>query len=86
MELYLICKCENNLVLNLARFHSGGGGGGGGGLLGGLHPVTYFAREGVFFKTSSCLRFVKEGYFFEPRYEGWGMKIPLRNIRGFDAE
>ena len=32
--------------------------------------------------------FVKEGYFFVPRYEVWGSKSPYnpRNIRGSDAE
>ena len=33
---------------------------------------TYFAEGGVFFKTSACPRFVKEGYIFEPRYEVCG--------------
>ena len=39
--------------------------------------VTYFADEGVLFKTSACPRFVKEGYFFVPRYEVWGGENPL---------
>ena len=26
-------------------------------------------KKGVFFKTSACPRFVKEGHFFVPRYE-----------------
>ena len=89
---------------------SGGGGGGGhSGTEGGRTCDTYFAEEGVFFKTSACpggggggtqvqrgaapairiswkkgsfLRpphvrdFVKEGYFFVPRYEVWGSKSP----------
>ena len=55
--------------------------GGGGGLsirdMGRIR-VTYFAEEGVFFKTSVCLRFVKEGYFLLPMYEVLGAKIPLQ--------
>ena len=41
---------------------------------GGRTRVTYFAEEGVFCKTSARdLRdFVKEGYFFVPRYKVWG--------------
>ena len=31
---------------------------------GGRTCVTYFAEEGVFFKTSACPRFVKEGTFW----------------------
>ena len=34
------------------------------GYRGGRTRVTYFAEEGVFFKTSACPRFLKEGYFF----------------------
>ena len=39
---------------------------------GGRTHVKYFTEEGVFFKNFACTRFVKEGYFFEPRYEVWG--------------
>ena len=57
---------------------------------GGRTCVTYFAEEGYFFKTSACPRFVKERYFFVPRYEimGGGWKSPYnpRNIGGSDAE
>ena len=65
-----------------------GGGGGGGGALryrGGPH-LSYVFREkkGSFFVRD----FVKEGYFFVPRCEVWGLKSPYnpRNIRGSDAE
>ena len=37
----------------------GGGGGGHSGAEGGRTCVTYFAEEGVFFKTSACPRFCK---------------------------
>ena len=69
----------------------GGGGGGGGGALryrGARTCVTYFGEEGVFFLRPPHVRdFVKEGYFFVPRYEVWGSKSPYnpRNIRGSDA-
>ena len=50
----------------------GGGGGGGGGrhldTEGGRTRVTYFA-EGYFLRPSHVSDFVKEGYFFVPRYE-----------------
>ena len=73
---------------------SGWGGGGtqvqGGGGGGGRTCVTYFAEEGVFLflRPPHVRDFVKEGYFFVPRYEVWGSKSPynLRNIRGSDAE
>ena len=55
-----------------------GGGGGGGGALrcreggrGGLTRVTYFAQEGVSFKTSACPPFCKRMILFVPRYEVW---------------
>ena len=56
------------------------GGGGRSGTEGGRTRVTYFAED--------VRDFVKEGYFFVPRYEVWGSKFPynLRNIRGSDAE
>ena len=70
--------------------------GGGGGLLryrGGRTRVTHFAEEGVFLRPPHVRDFVKEGYFFVPRYEVWGgggggWKSPYnpRNIRGSDAE
>ena len=73
--------------------HPGGGGGGGGG--GGRHSgteggrtfVTYFAEEGSFLRPPHVRDFVKEGYFFVPRYEVC-VKIPLHstNIHGSDAE
>ena len=66
--------------------------GGGGGALryrGGLHPC-YIFREwwGLFLRPPHVRDFVKEGYFFVPRYEVWGSKSPNnpRNIRGSDAE
>ena len=65
---------------------------GGGGALryrGGLHPRYVFrGRRGLFLRPSHDCDFVKEGYFFVPRYEVWGSKSPYnpRNIRGSDAE
>ena len=69
-----------------------GGGGGGGGALGyrgGPHLRYVFrGRRGLFLRPPHVRDFVKEGYFFVPRYEVWGSKSPYnpRNIRGSDAE
>ena len=55
---------------------------------GGRTRVTYFAEKGLFLRPPHVRDFVKEGYFFVPRYEVWGSKSPYnpRNIRGSDAE
>ena len=64
----------------------------GGGALryrGGPHLSYVFrGRRGVFWRPPHVRDFVKEGYFFVPRYEVWGSKCPYnpRNIRGSDAE
>ena len=51
----------------------GGGGGGGGGALrfrGGPHPRYVFrVRRGLFLRPPHARDFVKEGYFFVPRYK-----------------
>ena len=40
---------------------------------GGRTRLTYFAEEGVFFKTSACLRFVEEGFLYPgTKYGGGG--------------
>ena len=63
---------------NTTGLRPGGGGGGAlSGTQGGRTLVTYFAEEGVFFWRPPHVRdFVKEGYFFVPRYEVWGSKSP----------
>ena len=64
----------------------------GGGALryrGGPHLRYVFrGRRGLFIRPPHVRDFVKEGYFFVPRYEVWGSKSPYnpRNIRGSDAE
>ena len=64
---------------------------GGGGALryrGGPHLCYVFrGRRGLFLRPPHVRDFVKEGYFFVPRYEVWGSKSPYnpRNIRGSDA-
>ena len=64
----------------------------GGGALryrGGPHLRYVFrGRRGLFLRPPHVRDFVKEGYFFVPRYEVWGSKSPYnpRNIRGSDAE
>ena len=63
----------------MAEAPGGGGGGGGGGhsgTEGGHTRVIYFAEEGVFLRPPHVRDFVKEGYFFVPRYEVWGSKSP----------
>ena len=42
---------------------------------GGRTRVTYFAEGGVFLKPPHVRDFVKEGYFFVPRYEVWVVEI-----------
>ena len=56
---------------------------------GGPHLRYVFrGRRGLFLRHTYVRDFVKEGYFFVPRYEVWGSKSPYnpRNIRGSDAE
>ena len=56
---------------------------------GGPHLRYVFrGRRGLFLRPPHVREFVKEGYFFVPRYEVWGSKSPCkpRNIRGSDAE
>ena len=56
---------------------------------GGPHPRYVFrGRRGLFLRPPYVRDFVKEGYFFVPRYEVWGSKSPYnpRNICGSDAE
>ena len=78
------------MIIVASEPHPGGGGGGGhSGTEGCGTRVTYFAEEGVFYLRPPHVRdFVKEGYFFVPRYEVCGSKSPYnpRNIRGSDAE
>ena len=54
------------------------GGGGHSGTEGGRTFVTYFAEEGVFFKTSACPRFCKRRVLFCTQVRSMGVKIPLQ--------
>ena len=60
-----------------------GGGGGVGGeprYRGGPHPRYIFrGRRGLFLRPPHVRDFVKEGYFFVPRYEVWGSKSPYNS-------
>ena len=49
---------------------------------------VFRGRRGLFLGPPHVRDFVKEGYFFVPRYEVWGSKSPYnpRNIRRSDAE
>ena len=84
--IYVNCLLTSCSAILSSR--GGGGGGGHSGTEGGRTRVTYFAEEGVFLRPPHFRDFVKEGYFFVPRYEVWGSKSPYnpRNIRGSDAE
>ena len=55
---------------------------------GGAHSLRISRKKGSFLRPPHVLDFVKEGYFFVPRYEVWGSKSPYnpRNIRDSDAE
>ena len=57
----------------------GGGGGGTQVQRGGRTRVTYFTEEGVFLRPPHVRDLVKEGYFFVPGHEVWGVKIPLQS-------
>ena len=66
-----------------------GGEGGARRYRGGAHLRYVFRGTwGLFLRHPHVRDFVKEGYFFVPRYEVWGSKSPYnpRNIRGSDAE
>ena len=55
----------------------------------GVAPALRISRKkGSFLRPPHVRDFVKEGYFFVPRYEVWGSKSPYnpQNIRGSDAE
>ena len=65
------------------------GGGGGTQVQRGCAPALRISRnKGSFLRHPHVRDFVKEGYFFVPRYEVWGSNSPYnpRNIRGSDAE
>ena len=57
---------------------------GGGGALkyrGGPHLRYVFrGRRGIFLRPPHVRDFVKEGYFFVPRYEVWGSKSPYTQV------
>ena len=66
----------------ISYFDPGGGGGGGhSGTEGGRTLVTYFAEEGVFFKTSACPRFCKRRVLFCTKVRSMGVKIPLQSTK-----
>ena len=81
-KLTIILKCLWSAVwISCSVYFPGGGGGGGGGGVhsareGGLSRVTYFAEEGVLFKTSTCPRFCKRRVLFCTQ---------VRSMHGSDA-
>ena len=81
--------CSMIMILWGVFLARGGGGGGALRYRGGPHLSYVFrGRRGLFLRPPHVRDFVKEGYFFVPRYEVWGSKSPYnpRNIRGSDAE
>ena len=66
----------------------GGGGGGDSGTEGAAPALCISRKKGYFLRPPYVRDFVKEGYFFVPRYEVWGSKSPYNpgNIRCSDAE
>ena len=93
-ELFEYLQFSHSLFHTINSHHAParGEGGGGGGVLrykGGPHLSYVFrGRRGLFLRPPHVRDFVKEGYFFVPRYEVWGSKSPYnpQNIRGSDAE
>ena len=82
---------EHICLLQFGKGSCPGGGGGGGALRyrGGSHLRYVFrGRRALFLRPPHVRDFVKEGYFFVPRYEVWGSKSPYnpRSLRGSDAE
>ena len=55
---------------------------------GGAPALRISRKKGSFLRPPHVRDFIKEGYFFVPRYEVWGSKSPYnpRHIRGSDAE
>ena len=59
-----------------------GGGGGGCQVQRGATPALRISRKKVSLLRPPHVRdFVKEGYFFVPRHEVWGVKIPLQSTK-----
>ena len=57
-------------------------GGGGTQVQRGAAPSLRISRKkGSFLRPPHVCDFVKEGYFFVPRYEVWGVKIPLQSTK-----
>ena len=92
---HVSCKCRKLKQPRIPKsqvigdFRLGPGGGGALRYRGGPHLRYVFrGRRGLFLRPPHVRDFVKEGYFFVPRYEVWGSKFPYnpRNIRGSDAE
>ena len=81
IDLFMSLLLRERLIWESHLMTIPGGGGGHSGTEGGRTRVTYFAEEGVFFKTSACPRFCKRRARFVARYEVWGVKIPLQSTK-----
>ena len=79
-------KMEITQLIFIMVPRGGGGGGGGTQVERGAAPALRISRRnGSFWRPPHVRDLVKERYFLVPRYEVWGVKIPLQNIRGSDA-
>ena len=57
------------------------GGGGHSGTEGAAHALRISRKKGYFLRPPHVRDLVKEGYFFVPRYEEWGVEIPLQSTK-----
>ena len=73
----------NALKFSLHFRERGGGGGGGGTRVqrGAALALHISRKKGSFLRPPQVRDFVKEGYFFVPRYEVWGVRIPLQSTK-----
>ena len=72
----------NTTYVSKTHLHRPGGGGGGTQVQRGVTPALCISRKkGSFLRPPHVRDFVKEGYFFVPRYEVWGLKIPLQSTK-----
>ena len=72
---------DSSIIVNLTICNDPAGGGGHSGTEGGRTRVTYFAEEGVFFKTSACPRFCKRRVLFCTQVRSMGVKTPLQSTK-----
>ena len=70
-------KSQRNIICD----SRGVGGGGHSDTEGAAPAIGIMPKKGSFLRPPHVRDFVKEGYFFVPRYEVWGVKIPLQSTK-----